>query len=112
MIASGEGDAVLHLRVFGLRDAMVQVADRLDGLPGLRHVVQTGNGDTRAALVSADLDDDAADNALRALQALEVPTADIVLTRVDSVGPESGAHAVSTVIWSEMVSRSRANARP
>ena len=103
---------MLHLRVFGVPDTMAEVARRLDELRGLRHVVHTGNGDSRTTLVSADLEEDAADAALRALRALDVPAGDIVLTRMDSVGPESGAHAMTAVIWTDLIGRSRANARP
>jgi uncharacterized hydrophobic protein (TIGR00271 family) len=91
---------------------MVEVAARLHDLPGLRHLVRSGNGDTTTTLVSADLDDEAADHALRVLQALEIPARDIVLIRMDSVGPEAGARALSTVIWTDLLGRSRENARP
>jgi hypothetical protein len=77
---------VLHLRVFGVNDAMAEVEAHLDAVPGLRHLVRSGNGDTRT-LVSADLDDAAADGALHVLETLEVPSQDIVLIRMDSVGP-------------------------
>jgi uncharacterized hydrophobic protein (TIGR00271 family) len=103
---------MLHLRVFGVNDAMAQVAERLDALPGLHHVMQTGNGDSRTTLVSADLDDFAADSALDTLRKLEVPADDIVLMRLDAIGHEAGAHALSTVIWTDLLTKSRINARP
>jgi uncharacterized hydrophobic protein (TIGR00271 family) len=104
---------VLHLRVFGVSDAMSEVAQQLHGLPGLRHVVHAGNGsDSQTTLVSADVDEEAADSALQVLQALHVPAGDIVLMRVDPVGPELGAHAVRTIVWTDLIGRSRANARP
>src|SRR5256885_13609985 len=91
---------------------MTQVAARLDELSGLRHLVHIGNGDSRTTQVSADLDDEAADHVLRVLDLLEVPSQDMVLIRVDSVGPEAGARALSTVIWTDLLGRSRENARP
>ena len=103
---------MLQLRVFGVGDTMTQVAARLDELSGLRHLVHIGNGDSRTTQVSADLDDEAADNVLQVLDLLEVPSQDIVLIRVDSVGPEAGARALSTVIWTDLLGRSRENARP
>jgi len=103
---------VLHLRVFGVTDAMSEVAQQLHGLPGLRHVVQTGNGNSQTTQVSADVDEEAADSALQVLQALDVPAGDIVLMRVDPVGAELGAHAERTVVWTDLIGRSRANARP
>jgi uncharacterized hydrophobic protein (TIGR00271 family) len=91
---------------------MAKVAAHLDELPGLRHLVHTGNGGSRTTEVSADIDDEAADHVLQVLDGLAVPAQDIVLLRVDSVGPEAGARALSTVIWTDLLGRSRENARP
>jgi len=55
---------MLQLRVFGAAPAMADVAARLQGIPGSRHVIRTGNGDGEPAVVMADLVDDAVDRAL------------------------------------------------
>ena len=53
---------MLHLRVFGAAPVMERVADSVAALPGAEHVTRAdaGNG-VGQALVTADVDPDAAD---------------------------------------------------
>jgi uncharacterized hydrophobic protein (TIGR00271 family) len=103
---------VLELRVFGTPAAMTAVADSLHRIPGARHVIQTGNGEPGGALVSADLVDDAVDSALEQVTRLGVPTDDVVLVRLESIGPSVAQRPLASVVWSDLLSQAGANARP
>jgi hypothetical protein len=48
---------VLELRVFGATQAMADVADRLDKVPGSCHVIRTVDGGAGRSQVTADLVD-------------------------------------------------------
>jgi hypothetical protein len=65
---------------------MADVAERLQGMPGSRHVIPTGEGAGGAAVVTADLADHAVDRALDQVNRLGVPADDLVLVRLDSIG--------------------------
>jgi uncharacterized hydrophobic protein (TIGR00271 family) len=103
---------VLQLRVFGTPPAMAAVADRLQRIPGSRHVIQLGNGELGGALVSADLVDDAVDRALEQVTQLGVPAEDIALVRLESIGPSVAQRPLASVVWSDLLSQAGANARP
>jgi uncharacterized hydrophobic protein (TIGR00271 family) len=103
---------VLQLRVFGGPGAMLDVAQRLREIPGSRHVVQMGNGDSGASLVTADLVDAAVDRAVDEVKRLGIPTEDVVLMRVESIGPSVAQRPLASVVWSDLLSQAGANARP
>jgi uncharacterized hydrophobic protein (TIGR00271 family) len=103
---------VLQLRVFGTPPAMAAVADRLQRIPGSRHVIQLGNGELGGALVSADLVDDAVDRALEQVTQLGVPAEDVVLVRLESIGASVAQRPLASVVWSDLLSQAGANARP
>jgi uncharacterized hydrophobic protein (TIGR00271 family) len=91
---------------------MADVADRLGRLPGSSHVLRTGDDGLGHSLVTADLGDDAADAALDAVQRLGVPSEDVVLLRLDSVGPSHSGRPLASVVWTDLLSQAGANARP
>jgi uncharacterized hydrophobic protein (TIGR00271 family) len=102
---------MLHLRVFGDTAAMADVAQRLDGLPGIRHVsIAAGvrDGDT---LVTADLRASAADTALEMVRGLGIPAEDISLLRLDAIGPSSGSDEAVALVWADLLGQARINAR-
>jgi uncharacterized hydrophobic protein (TIGR00271 family) len=103
---------VLQLRVFGAPPTMAALADTLRRMPGSRHVIQMGNGELGGALVSADLVDDAVDRALEQVTRLGVPTEDVVLVRLESIGPSVAQRPLASVVWSDLLSQAGANARP
>jgi len=41
-----------------------------------------------------------------------VPVDDVVLVRVDSIGPSSAQRPLASVVWADLLSQARANARP
>jgi uncharacterized hydrophobic protein (TIGR00271 family) len=103
---------VLELRVFGTPPTMAAVADSLQQIPGARHVIQMGNGELGGALVSADLVDDAVDGALEQVTRLGVPSEDVVLVRLESIGASVAQRPLASVVWADLVSQAGANARP
>jgi uncharacterized hydrophobic protein (TIGR00271 family) len=103
---------VLQLRVFGTPAAMTAVTDRLQRLPGARHVIQLGDGQLGGALVSADLVDDAVDGALAQVTLLGIPAEDVVLVRLESIGASVAQRPLASVVWADLLSQAGANARP
>jgi uncharacterized hydrophobic protein (TIGR00271 family) len=103
---------VLQLRVFGSERDVAEVAGHLHEIPGSRHVIVTGDRGSEKALLTADLSDDAVDHALTRVQGLGLPAEDIVLLRLDSVGPTVAQRPLASVVWADLLSQAGANARP
>jgi uncharacterized hydrophobic protein (TIGR00271 family) len=103
---------VLQLRVFGAEGLMADVAGQLTGLPGARHVPVTGNQASGQALVTAERSDGAVDDALSRVRRLGLPSEDIVLLRLESIGAATAARPLASVIWADLLSQAGANARP
>jgi uncharacterized hydrophobic protein (TIGR00271 family) len=103
---------VLQLRVFGASAELLAVAARLEEIPSSRHVISTGDGGGGQALLMADLADDAVDTALERLRGLGVPHDDVVLVRLDTIGPATAQRPLASVVWADLLSQAGANARP
>jgi uncharacterized hydrophobic protein (TIGR00271 family) len=103
---------VLQLRVSGDVTRSVAVARRLREIPGARSVLRTEDADGGMALVSADLDTDAADPALEAMRGLGVPPADIVLLRLEAIGPSAHLDGLTNIVWADLLNQAGTNARP
>jgi uncharacterized hydrophobic protein (TIGR00271 family) len=106
---------MLHLRVFGPAPVMERVAESVSALPGAEHVVRTDAGnDAAQALVTADVDPDAADAALQALSALGVPAEDVWLLRLEGLQPgrRGRRRQSSAVVWADLLGQAGEQARP
>jgi uncharacterized hydrophobic protein (TIGR00271 family) len=103
---------VLQLRVFGSSAAMAVVAERLQEIPGSRHVICSGDGASGNAVVTADLVDDAVDRALEQVKRLGVPSEDFTLLRLDTIGPSAAQRPLASVVWADLLSQANVNARP
>jgi uncharacterized hydrophobic protein (TIGR00271 family) len=106
---------MLHLRVFGAAPVMERVAQSVASLPGAEHVTRTDAGDGAGqTLVTADVDPDAADQALVALGALGVPAEDIWLLRLEGLQPgrPGRRRASSPVVWADLLGQAGEQARP
>jgi uncharacterized hydrophobic protein (TIGR00271 family) len=104
---------MLHLRVYGAASAMEEVAESVSALAGADHITRTDAGDrTGRALVTADVDPDAADTALRALSRLGVPAEDIWLLRLDGFQPGRRRRTSGAVVWADLLGQAGENARP
>jgi uncharacterized hydrophobic protein (TIGR00271 family) len=101
---------VLQLRVYGEAGALADVAERLRGLPGARHVGLSADGAPGTALVTADLGAEAADAALATVDRLGVPPEDVTLVRLETVGPAAAAEPLA-VVWADVLGQARVRAR-
>jgi uncharacterized hydrophobic protein (TIGR00271 family) len=102
---------MLHLRVFGDTAAMADVAERLDALPGARHVSIGAGVHEGDALVSADLRAAAADTALEILAELRIAHDDISLLRFDAIDPTAASEETVALVWADLLGQARLNAR-
>jgi uncharacterized hydrophobic protein (TIGR00271 family) len=102
---------MLHLRVFGSTSAMGNVAQRLEALPGARHVAIAAGVRDHSTLVTADVMAPAADEALDMLRELGIPARDVSLLRVEAIDPDSVAHEQVAIIWADLLGQARVNAR-
>ena len=103
---------MLQLRVFGDSHVLGDVAEKLGTMPGARHVILTGDGAAGAALLTADVVEDAVDRALAQVKRLGLPSEDVVLVRLDSIGPSVAQRPLASVIWADLLNQAGANARP
>jgi len=102
---------MLQLRVFGDSPAMGDVAERLSALPGVRHLSTSGRGHDGSALVTADVSAAVADAALEMVRGVGIPSEDISLLRLDTIGPASAADEPVALIWADLLGQARVNAR-
>ncbi len=102
---------MLHLRVFGDTATMADVAERLDALPGARHVSVGAGVHEGDALVSADLRAAAADTALEILGELGIAHEDISLLRFDAIDPTAASEETVALVWADLLGQARLNAR-
>ena len=103
---------VLQLRVYGELSTITQVAERVDAIPGSRHVLLTRDGGTADGLLTADVGAEAADAALVVVRELGVPAEDVELLRLESIGPATARRPLGGVVWADLLSQAGANARP
>jgi uncharacterized hydrophobic protein (TIGR00271 family) len=103
---------VLQLRVYGAPPIIAEVAERVDAVPGSRHVLVMRNGGAGAAMVTADVSGEAADAAIAAVRDLGVPAEDVELLRLDSIGPATARRPLGGVVWADLLTQAGANARP
>jgi Domain of unknown function (DUF389) len=103
---------MLQLRVFGSSHVTAAVREQLGHVAGARHVIRTADGSGGDTLLTADLVDDAADEALEHLTRIGVAREDVVLVRVDSIGPSAAQRPLASVVWADLLSQASANARP
>jgi uncharacterized hydrophobic protein (TIGR00271 family) len=102
---------MLQLRVYGEPALMAAVAERLDALPGARHVSLLAARAAGASLVIADVRADTADAALATVRARGVPPGDIAMVRLDTIAIEAGARETSALIWADVLGQARIQAR-
>jgi len=106
---------VLQLRVFGPASAMQAVADDVAAVPGARHVVRSDAGDhSDLALVTMDLDPEAADAVLGIVRRRGIPPDDIWLLRLEGLQPGRRGRrpAGSAVVWADLLGQAGEHARP
>lgn len=103
---------MLELRVHGPDALTADVAARLTALPASLHVLRTTHGDQGMSLVTAEIDPDDADAALRITRDMAIPPEDVRLVRLEAIGPEPARTSLGSVTWSDLEGQAGANARP
>jgi uncharacterized hydrophobic protein (TIGR00271 family) len=104
---------VLELRVYGVADAIGEVAETLSGLDGARHIIWADAADgSGRARVTVELHADAADPALEALRGLGVPPEDVSLLRLDAIQPGARSRERANLLWADLLGRAGEYARP
>jgi uncharacterized hydrophobic protein (TIGR00271 family) len=101
---------MLQLRVFGGSSAMSEVVQRLEALPGVRHVSIT-DGHRESVLVTADVGAATADRALEMVRGLGVAAEDVSLLRFDAIGSGSASDGPVTLVLADLLGQARVNAR-
>ena len=92
---------------------MAEIAETLLGLPGATHVTRTDAADRSGrALVTADLDPEAADAALTSVEGQGVPAEDVWLLRLDGFQPGRRRSRAGAVVWADLLGQAGENARP
>jgi hypothetical protein len=95
---------MLQLRAFGASELIADIANQLEGIHGARHVIVSGNGAAGQALVTADLVDDAVDEAVETVRLRGLPSEDVALLRLESIGPGVTQRPLSSVVWADPLS--------
>jgi uncharacterized hydrophobic protein (TIGR00271 family) len=103
---------VLFVQVIGRSERAESIAGLLDRLEGARAVTLVPAVRAGHSVASATIPPVALDGLLEDLDRLEVPIADITVTRVDSVGEPGGRVRESGVIWSDVLGSAWREARP
>ena len=104
---------MLQLRVFGPASAMQAVADDVAAVPGARHVVRSDAGDhSDRALVTMDLDPEAADAVLGIVERRGIPPDDVWLLRLEGFQPGRRRPAPASVVWADLIGQAVQYARP
>ena len=93
---------MMELEVFGESAAMATVAELLDGPDGSHRVMQVEATRAGHSVVSGAVRPRALDAVLEELHLLDVPDADITVTRVEVV---DGRHAASeaSLVWADVL---------
>jgi uncharacterized hydrophobic protein (TIGR00271 family) len=104
---------VLQLRVFGPASAMQAVTDDVSALPGATHVVRSDAGDhSDRALVTMDLDPEAADAVLGIVERRGIPPDDVWLLRLEDFQPGRRRPAPASFVWADLIGQALQYARP
>ncbi len=102
---------MLQLRVFGDVATMGDVARRLEASAGARHNPVAAGVREGSALLIADVTPAVADQAIEIIRGLGVPDADFTLAHVDAIGVGMAADEPVTIVWADLLSQARVNAR-
>ena len=103
---------MIRLEVFGESGAMATVAQLLDENDEVSRVRLTGATRPEHAVVVATVHPRAVDELLDNLRRLDVPEADVTLTRVEVLGRSSGQGAEAGLVWEDVLGMAARNSRP
>jgi uncharacterized hydrophobic protein (TIGR00271 family) len=102
---------MLQLRAFGRTPVVDEVASRLEELPGSSHVGVATAVSAGSSVLTADLHAASADRALELARQAGLPPEDVLLLRVDVIGPAGTVDESIALVWADLLGRARLNAR-
>jgi uncharacterized hydrophobic protein (TIGR00271 family) len=106
---------VLFLRVFASDAIADDIAASLGAIDGVSHLARARLVDPGRAIVSADVRPESVDAALQAIEVFDIPSDDILVARLNLIGPTSGQSALArgadALVWSEILGEARAQSR-
>jgi uncharacterized hydrophobic protein (TIGR00271 family) len=102
---------MLHLRVYGLSEALTEIGEGLEDHGAARNVALSQGVRAGHVLLTAEVSAEWADRVLELLVNRGVAEDDIALARFDEIGPIRPGHPAS-LIWTDVLGQARANARP
>jgi uncharacterized hydrophobic protein (TIGR00271 family) len=104
--------SAFRLRAFATPDVAERVRADLRAIPGVRHVMVSGDPGQDTALVSADVDPAAADQVLESIREVGIAAEDLSLSRDEKIMLSgSAAAAAPELAWAAVLGAARANAR-
>jgi uncharacterized hydrophobic protein (TIGR00271 family) len=103
---------MLHLRVYGPADSLTEIGGDLEGCGAARRIALAQGIRDGHVLLTAEVPADSADAVIELLVHKGVAEDDIVLARLDEIGPIKPGRTVVSLIWADMLGQARVNARP
>ena len=102
---------MLQLRVYGPADSLTEIGEGLEDHGAARNVALAQGVRAGHVLLTAEVSAEWADSVLELLVNSGVHQDDIMLARLDEIGPIRPGRSAS-LIWADVLGRARANARP
>jgi uncharacterized hydrophobic protein (TIGR00271 family) len=102
---------MLHLRVYGPSDSLTKIGEGLEDHGAARNVALAPGVRAGHVLLTAEVSAERADGVLELLVRSGVAEDDIMLARLDEIGPIRPGRSAS-LIWADVLGQARANARP
>ena len=103
---------MLHLRVYGPADSLTAIGGDLEARGAVRAVALARGLQDGHVLLTAEVPAESADAVLELLMSNGVTEDDIVLVRLDEIGPIRSGGTTASLIWADMLGQARRNARP
>ena len=103
---------MLHLRVYGPADSLTAIGGDLEARGAVRAVALARGLQDGHVLLTAEVPAESADAVLELLMSNGVTEDDIVLVRLDEIGPIRSGGTTASLIWADMFGQARRNARP
>jgi uncharacterized hydrophobic protein (TIGR00271 family) len=102
---------MLHLRVYGPSDSLMEIGEGLEDHGAARNVAVAQGVRAGHVLLTAEVSAERADGVLDLLTRSGVAEDDIRIARIDEIGPFRPGRSAS-LIWADVLGQARANARP
>lgn len=102
---------MLHLRVYGRTDSMMEIGEGLEDHGAARNVALAQGVRAGHVLLTAEVSAEWADGVLELLVSNGVAEDDIRLARLDEIGPIRPGRS-ATLIWADVLGQATLNARP